>query len=312
MVLNLDATEKLYADFQLAVSNPGGHSSEPVADNAIYSSGAGLNRFAAYEFPFELNAVTRAYYERRAALETGQRAADMRAILKEPPDPQAIRRLIQNAPDGWITHTTCVPTRLEAGHANNALPQRAEAVFNCRILPGHSPEEVRQRLIAVLANPQIQVRYIAADGKVLATAPRRPARCHPRARAAARTSRTAAADRAGNMAADCGHPVHVARGIRRGVLDGRRRAHLYLRGGHLRSGRFQGTRSQRAPRGGCVLQRERAYEPLSAGNHRPLSAPPTAAAVGRSARAGAPQEVRREIASAAMSTMAMLSTHHRS
>jgi len=95
----------------------------------------------------------------------------MRAVLKEPPDPQAIRRLTQNAPDRWITHTTCVPTRLEAGHANNALPQRAEAVFNCRILPGHSPEEVRQRLIAVLANPQIQVRYIAADGKVLATAP---------------------------------------------------------------------------------------------------------------------------------------------
>jgi acetylornithine deacetylase/succinyl-diaminopimelate desuccinylase-like protein len=171
VVLNLDATEKLYADFQLAVSNPGGHSSEPVADNAIYTLTAGVNRFAAYEFPFELNAVTRAYYERRAALETGQRAADMRAVLKEPPDPQAIRRLTENAPDRWITHTTCVPTRLEAGHANNALPQRAEAVFNCRILPGHSPEEVRQRLIAVLANPQIQVRYIAADGKVLATAP---------------------------------------------------------------------------------------------------------------------------------------------
>jgi acetylornithine deacetylase/succinyl-diaminopimelate desuccinylase-like protein len=171
MVLNLDATEKLYADYQLAVTNPGGHSSEPVPDNAIYTLTAGLDRFATYEFPFELNAVTRAYYERRAAVETGQRAADMRAVIKEPPDPQAIRRLTQNAQDRWITHTTCVPTRLAAGHANNALPQRAEAVINCRILPGHSPEEVRQRLIAALANPQIQVRYVAADGKVLATAP---------------------------------------------------------------------------------------------------------------------------------------------
>lgn len=154
MVLNLDATEKLYADFQLAVSSPGGHSSEPVADNAIYTLTAGVNRFAAYEFPFELNAVTRAYYERRAALETGQRAADMRAVLKEPPDPQAIRRLTQNAPDRWITHTTCVPTRLEAGHANNALP------------PARVPPELLEPLqqIAQEIWPQIAVIPFMSPG----------------------------------------------------------------------------------------------------------------------------------------------------
>jgi acetylornithine deacetylase/succinyl-diaminopimelate desuccinylase-like protein len=171
VVFNLTASEKLYADFQLTVANPGGHSSEPVPDNAIYTLTAGLNRLAAYHFPFELNAVTRAYYERRAALESGQRAADMRAIVRDPPDPQAIRRLSETKWDRAITHTTCVATRLEAGHANNALPQRAAALVNCRILPGHSAEEVRQQLVRVLANPHITVRYIAGDGTVAAIAP---------------------------------------------------------------------------------------------------------------------------------------------
>lgn len=171
LVLNLAASEKLYADYQLTVANPGGHSSEPVPENAIYTLTAGLDRLAAYHFPFELNAVTRAYYERRATLENGQRAADMRAIVRESPDPQAVMRLSQSTRDRSTTHTTCVATRLEAGHANNALPQRAQAVVNCRILPGHSAEEVRQQLVGVVANPQIKIGYIAPDGKVTATAP---------------------------------------------------------------------------------------------------------------------------------------------
>jgi acetylornithine deacetylase/succinyl-diaminopimelate desuccinylase-like protein len=171
VVFNLAASEKLYADYELSVSNPGGHSSEPGPDNAIYSLTAGLDRLAAYEFPFELNAVTRAYYQRRAALESGQRAADMRAIVRAPPDPQASKRLSQDIRDRSMTHTTCVATRLEAGHANNALPQRAQAVVNCRILPGHSPEEIRQQLQQVVANGQIRVRYLGSDGKVLEHAP---------------------------------------------------------------------------------------------------------------------------------------------
>jgi acetylornithine deacetylase/succinyl-diaminopimelate desuccinylase-like protein len=171
IVLKLVTSQKLYADYQLTVTNPGGHSSEPVPDNAIYALAAGVNRLAAYEFPFELNTITRAYYERRATIEGGQRAADMRAILKDPPDPQAIQRLSTDTLDRGMTHTTCVATRLQAGHANNALPQRAEAVVNCRILPGHSAEEVRQRLVAVVADPRIDVRYIGPDGQLAATAP---------------------------------------------------------------------------------------------------------------------------------------------
>ena len=166
----LDATEKVYGDYQLLVTNPGGHSSLPVPENAIYVLAAGLGRIEKFEFPFELNAVTRAYYEQMAGIEGGERAADMRAILRNPPDSQAIARLSREPSDHAIMHTTCVATRLEGGHANNALPQRAEAVVNCRILPGHSPEEVRQKLIQVLADPRIRVRYIDDNGQVQAKA----------------------------------------------------------------------------------------------------------------------------------------------
>jgi acetylornithine deacetylase/succinyl-diaminopimelate desuccinylase-like protein len=162
----LDGTEKVYGDYQLMTTNPGGHSSLPVPDNAIYALAAGLSRLEKYEFPFELNAVTRAYYEQMATIETGQRSADMRAILRTPPDPAAIARLSKDPADHSVMHTTCVATRLEGGHANNALPQRAAAVVNCRILPGHSPEEVRQDLVRVLADPRITVRAIDDKGQV--------------------------------------------------------------------------------------------------------------------------------------------------
>ncbi|HZC87875.1 MAG TPA: M20/M25/M40 family metallo-hydrolase, partial [Steroidobacteraceae bacterium] len=171
LFFKLVASEKVYADFQLRVTNKGGHSSEPVPDNAIYTLTRALDRLAAWEFPFELNAVTREYYRRLAEIESPQRAGDMRAILRDPPDAQALARLSGDAQDRSITRTTCVATRLEAGHANNALPQRAEAVVNCRILPGHSPEEVRQRLVQVLADPAITVSYLASDGTLLAEAP---------------------------------------------------------------------------------------------------------------------------------------------
>jgi acetylornithine deacetylase/succinyl-diaminopimelate desuccinylase-like protein len=169
--LRLVASEKLYADYQLTVTNKGGHSSLPVADNAIYTLSRGLSRLAAHEFPFELNNVTRAYFEHTALIETGQRAADMRAIVREPPEPAAIARLSHDVDDSPLMRTTCVATRLAGGHANNALPQRAEAVVNCRILPGHSPEEIRQVLIKVLAEPAIAVGWLSSDGKLSEQAP---------------------------------------------------------------------------------------------------------------------------------------------
>ncbi|MDB6090731.1 MAG: Acetylornithine deacetylase [Gammaproteobacteria bacterium] len=162
----LDGTEKVYGDYQLTTTNPGGHSSLPVPDNAIYALAAGLGRLEKYEFPFELNSVTRAFYEQMATIETGQRATDMSAILRSRPDLEAVARLSHDPADHSTLHTTCVATRLEGGHANNALPQRAQAVVNCRILPGHSPEEVRQVLIGVVADPRITVKYIDDQGRV--------------------------------------------------------------------------------------------------------------------------------------------------
>lgn len=170
VMMTVDATEKLYADFQVSVTNPGGHSSLPRPDNAIYSLTDALNRLQHYQFPFELNEVTRAYYERMAKVETGERAADMRGILENPPNSDAVARLSRDPIDNSTVHTTCVATRLNAGHANNALPQRAEANVNCRILPGHPAEDVRQELIKVFADPAISVRYVNNSGTVLDTA----------------------------------------------------------------------------------------------------------------------------------------------
>ncbi len=166
LFFSVDATEKLYADYQLTATNPGGHSSLPVPDNAIYHLVDGLARLERYEFPIELNNVTRAYYQRMSTVETGQRAQDMKAILKTPPDPAAAARLSQDPRDHSTMRTTCVATRLDAGHANNALPQRAQANVNCRIAPGHSSEDVRQMLVQILADPKITVRYVDAVGEL--------------------------------------------------------------------------------------------------------------------------------------------------
>ena len=164
--MELDATEKLYADVRLTSTNPGGHSSLPVPDNAIYNLANALVRVQQYQFPFELNNVTRAYYERMAGASTGQRAADIKAILKTPPDMDAVARLSKDAVDNSTMHTTCVATRLNGGHANNALPQMAQANVNCRILPGHSAEEVRKVLEQAVNDPKVSVQYVGPLGVV--------------------------------------------------------------------------------------------------------------------------------------------------
>ncbi len=173
VIVAVDASEKLYADYQLEVRNPGGHSSLPVPDNAIYHLTDGLARLEQYRFPAELNDVTRAFFERMAAVETGQTSMDMKDILRNPPSAEAIARLSENPLYNATLRTTCVATRLDAGDANNALPQVARAIVNCRILPGHTREELRLKLIQILDDPKIVVRYVSDAGKVLDTAPAR-------------------------------------------------------------------------------------------------------------------------------------------
>ncbi|MFL6354230.1 MAG: M20/M25/M40 family metallo-hydrolase [Bryobacteraceae bacterium] len=178
--VDLDASEKLYADFQLTSRNPGGHSSLPVPDNAIYHVADALGRLQHSPFPFELNTVTRAYFEHMAALVDKTTGDDVRAILRTPPDPNAIARLSADPRYNSTMRTTCVATRLSAGHANNALPQTAQAIVNCRILPGHSREEVRQDLVHIFADPNIQVDYIdPATGNALDHAPQQQALSPP-------------------------------------------------------------------------------------------------------------------------------------
>src|SRR6266705_3056351 len=123
--MTIQAGEKVFQTYQLEVTNPGGHSSLPVKDNAITHLAGGLARLGAHDFPFRLSPTTRAYFEQMSRIETGQTAADMKAILREPPDPEAIARLSAFPINNSTFRTTCVATMLEAGHATNALPQRA-------------------------------------------------------------------------------------------------------------------------------------------------------------------------------------------
>jgi len=162
--VDVEASEKQYADFELTVINPGGHSSLPTPDNAIYHLADALSRLEHSPFPVEFNAVTRTYFERRATLENARTNADMNAILHTPPDGAAVARLSQDPRYNSMLRTTCVATRLSAGHANNALPQTAQAIVNCRILPGHSPSETQQTLVRVFADPKVAVKYLGAIG----------------------------------------------------------------------------------------------------------------------------------------------------
>jgi acetylornithine deacetylase/succinyl-diaminopimelate desuccinylase-like protein len=167
---DVEAEEKLYADYQLTATSPGGHSSLPVPDNPVYHIADALTRLQAYQFPFELNAVTRAYFERMSSLESGGTSADMKGVLQNQPDAGAIERLSAIPKYNAIMRTTCVATRLSGGHANNALPQSAEAIVNCRILPGHSAVEIRQQLVHILNEPKVSVRYVTNAGEVQDTA----------------------------------------------------------------------------------------------------------------------------------------------
>jgi acetylornithine deacetylase/succinyl-diaminopimelate desuccinylase-like protein len=176
VVADVEATEKVYADYQVEATDRGGHSSLPRPDNAIYELSDALEKLAHYSFPFELNEVTRTYFGNLEKEETGQTAADIRAILADPPDMEAAARLSAQEPSfNSNFRTTCVATRLNAGHANNALPQTAQANVNCRIFPGHSPEEIRQQLIQLFADPKLTVKYVSDTGVVMNAAPDRKA-----------------------------------------------------------------------------------------------------------------------------------------
>ncbi|HSE13310.1 MAG TPA: M20/M25/M40 family metallo-hydrolase [Rudaea sp.] len=171
VALQIQAGEKVYQDFVLEATDAGGHSSRPTKGNPIARLSAALARLSAYDFPIALNQVTRSYFEAEAKLVEPDVAADMRAVLKSPPDEAAAERLWAINP-AWnaMLRTTCVVTQIEGGHAPNALPQHVKANVNCRILPGVPVADVQQQIVKVLADDNIKVSP-TGEGGVLSTVP---------------------------------------------------------------------------------------------------------------------------------------------
>jgi acetylornithine deacetylase/succinyl-diaminopimelate desuccinylase-like protein len=164
----MQGSEKVYADFTFESLNAGGHSSEPVRDNAIYHLAAALTRLRDFDFPVKVNEITRNYFARSAEISPGPSAADLKAVAKEPPDEAAAARLSREPYYNTLLRTTCVATMLSGGHAPNALPQMARANVNCRIFPGEDPEEVRKTLERVAAEKKVTVTLVPqldAEGK---------------------------------------------------------------------------------------------------------------------------------------------------
>jgi acetylornithine deacetylase/succinyl-diaminopimelate desuccinylase-like protein len=162
MLLGMQTSEKNYVDFRLEVKSNGGHSSRPVKDNAIYHLSQGLARLADFDFPVSLNETTRGYFERTATLESPATGPDFRAVIgsDHAKAGEAAKRLSQTAFFNALLRTTCVATRLEGGHANNALPQTAAANVNCRMLPQDSLQNVQDTLKRVLADDRIVVSVV--------------------------------------------------------------------------------------------------------------------------------------------------------
>jgi acetylornithine deacetylase/succinyl-diaminopimelate desuccinylase-like protein len=181
--MGVQAAEKVFLSFKLEVTNPGGHSSLPKKDNAIYHLADGLSRLARFDFPVRLFDVTRDEFERTAALYPGELGSDLKAVVAHPSganqqdDAGVIARLSALPLYNALLRTTCVPTMMTAGHAENALPQSASAVINCRLIPVDDAENVEATLRHVLADPAINItvmtpakisKYIPMNQTVLA------------------------------------------------------------------------------------------------------------------------------------------------
>jgi acetylornithine deacetylase/succinyl-diaminopimelate desuccinylase-like protein len=180
LLAGIQASEKVYVDFQFESLNPGGHSSVPSPDNAIYHLAGALARLQSFSFPLNINEITRSYFAQNAAMNTGQLSADMKVVAKQPPDADpaqfsaAAQRLSAVPYYNSLLHTTCVATMLSGGHAPNALPQTARANVNCRIFPGEDPDQVHKTLERVANDPKVKISIVpqlTPEGKVVPIVP---------------------------------------------------------------------------------------------------------------------------------------------
>ena len=165
----VQAAEKTYVTFELTMRNPGGHSSMPRADNAIYELADVLNKIEAYRFPVRSNEITLKYFELSGKARSDELGEAMLRFSKNPGEENAL--LLQSYPGEWSkTRTTCVATMLRAGHAENALPQSATATVNCRIFPGTEIEEVKETLAKIVENQEVEIK-ILKDPKASPSSP---------------------------------------------------------------------------------------------------------------------------------------------
>jgi acetylornithine deacetylase/succinyl-diaminopimelate desuccinylase-like protein len=174
IALGILAAEKTSQNFTFEVTNPGGHSSRPVPDNAIYHLVRAVDRVSRYTFPVQLDDANRAYFAGMAPIVGGERGAAMRAVLSNPADAAAVAVLDQDTNWRAMLRTTCVATLLAAGHATNALPQRARANINCRIFPGVSREAILAELVRIADDPVVSVSVPEVRGPLAAPAPLTP------------------------------------------------------------------------------------------------------------------------------------------
>jgi len=179
LLQTLQVGEKAYQDFTLTATNPGGHSSQPVKDNAIYDLSAALLKVGGYEFPVEFNEVTKAFFVKTGKLRGGELGQAMQALAANPADTAALAIVDQDKTFHSMLRTTCVATLVNAGHALNALPQRATANVNCRMFPGRTADETQAALAAAIGNPKITIEQRVKDKPIAKSPPLDPAIVKP-------------------------------------------------------------------------------------------------------------------------------------
>jgi acetylornithine deacetylase/succinyl-diaminopimelate desuccinylase-like protein len=170
MVQTVQVGEKVYQDYKLTITNPGGHSSQPVPENAIYEMGRALEKISAHSFPAEFSDTTRAFFTKAGAMRGDDTGKAMVALTKDLGDTAAMAVVNRDKALHSMLRTTCVATMIDGGHAVNALPQKVEANVNCRIFPGHTPAEIKDQLARIMGNDKIAIRY-GRDDKPLAKPP---------------------------------------------------------------------------------------------------------------------------------------------
>ena len=170
LVQTIQIGEKAYQDFTLTTTNPGGHSSQPVPDNAIYVMADAIAKIRDYRFPVEFNDTTRAFFTKAGAQRGGETGAAMQALVKNPADSTAEAIVNKDKMLHSMLRTTCVATLVDGGHALNALPQTVTANVNCRMFPGRTAEETQAALERAIGNPKVTVEQ-RVKGKPIAKAP---------------------------------------------------------------------------------------------------------------------------------------------